>query len=234
MANKVAVKAFSLLLVVLMAGSAVMMLSGGLTGGGGQESTIKPVEGAGVVMDNGSRLFQNLPIPAIGPADARLQVYIFYSLFCPHCGNEVRNNLDYYVSLAKEGVARIYFVDFPQTGAQNLHAGLRCIARNGGPFLEVLQDLYAIILDEGRLPTMEDLRDIASRYNASIDEACINEELPIISNIVTISYSSYKVSGTPTIVVYDTVTDKGYMAVGEQSREELEKFINDVLSGSAG
>ncbi len=238
MANKMLVKVFSLILVVLMAGSAVMMLAGGLGGGnGGQDSVeAKPIEAppGSIVMDTGSRLFTNIPVPAIGPSDARLQIYIFYSMFCPHCANEIHNNLDYYLSLADDGIARIYFVDFPQQGAQELHAALRCVAEEDGPFLDIMLDLYSIIRDEKQLPTMDDFKAIAEKYGASVDDACIQEELDTISRIASISYRMYGIQGTPTIVVYDTVMDKAYMVVGEQSREDLEKFINDVLEGRAG
>jgi len=230
------VKVFSILLILLMAGSAVMMLAGGLRGpSGGQPKPVPvPSSGSGIVLDTGSRLFPNIPIPAIGPSNARLQVYIFYSLFCPHCANEIHNNLEYYVSLAKEGTARVYFVDYPQAGAQYLHAGLRCLAKDNGPFLDVMQRIYTIIRDEGRLPTMDDFKKIVGELGYNVSESCINDQLPLIANIATISYRQYQITGTPTIIVYDSQSDKAFKVIGEQSRDRLEKFINDVLEGKAG
>lgn len=235
MANKTLVKAFSLLLVFLMAGSAVMMLAGG-GGQGGGNVEVKPVEApeGGIVMDTGSRLFQGIPVPAVGPADARLQVYIFYSMFCPHCANEILNNLDYYMQLASEGTARIYFVDFPQQGAQELHATLRCIAKDGGPMLDAMVSLYRILAEDKTLPTMDDLRKFMDENGITVPQECVDEELQNVARIASISYNVYGIQGTPTIVVYDTVSDKAYMVVGEQTREDLVQFINDVLEGKAG
>ncbi|MEB3861916.1 MAG: thioredoxin domain-containing protein [Desulfurococcales archaeon] len=237
MANKTLVKAFSILLVILMAGSAIMMLANGALGGGGSgEVEVKPVEApeGGVVLDTGSRLFPNIPVPAVGPADARLQVYIFYSMFCPHCANEILNNLDYYLQLASEGTARIYFVDYPQQGAQELHAALRCLAKNNGPFLEAMTSLYRILAEDKTLPTMDDMNKFLEEKGITLDQACIEEELQNVARVASISYRTYNIQGTPTIVVYDTVSDKAYMVVGEQEREQLVQFINDVLEGRAG
>ncbi|MCE4603140.1 MAG: thioredoxin domain-containing protein [Desulfurococcales archaeon] len=237
MANKTLVKAFSILLVILMAGSAIMMLANGALGGGGSSNVkVKPVEApeGGIVMDTGSRLFPNIPVPAVGPADARLQIYIFYSMFCPFCANEILNNLDYYLQLTSEGIARVYFVDFPQQGAQELHAVLRCLAKNDGPFLEAMTSLYRILAEDKTLPTMDDMKKFLEERGITLDQACIEEELQDVARIASISYRTYDIRGTPTIVVYDTVSDKAYMVVGEQKRENLVQFINDVLEGRAG
>ena len=231
-----AIKIGGILLIVLMLAGVlvgVLGLFGGKQGNdsGGANSVELDTEGVTVYIDNTTELFDGIPLVAMGPRDSDKVIYIFYDVWCPYCAKEFSESGDLFLDYAKNGV-KIVFVDFlVHEQALDLHAALRCIAEDGGPYYEILVDLYKIYEETGKTPTMQDLQNLLDKYNVKLDGNCTDKWKDEIAASTSISYYRYGIQGTPTIVVTAPGLDQPSGIPGYVEREQLKTYLDKLLAG---
>ncbi len=230
-----------LLFIVVVASSFIIMSKSSsgeepTTGAsrGGEPATIsQQAQGQyRVRIDTNTRLLAGYPAIVIGPRDAKLELYVFYDLECPYCAREFTESLDYMVSLTEKGIKLVFadMVVHPQ--AVDMHAELRCIAANGGPYVEVLKDLYTRFIDKGEPPTMDYLKQLEAKYGYSAANGdCVKKEKYNAVSMTQYAVQQLGIPGTPTKVIYDLEKNKAWALPGYTPLEAFKKYIEDALAG---
>ncbi len=173
---------------------------------------------------------QSLPDMALGPADAKVTIYEYASMTCPHCA---AFNEQVFPKLKKEyidtGKVRYIFREFPldiKAAAGSMLS--RCIA-NGDPskYFAVTDLLFRSQSDWVMKNTTESLEQIGKQAGLSKQQVdnCLKDQSLLDKISADQKYASevLKVDSTPTFFI------NGEKVKGEASIEEFEKKINPLL-----
>jgi len=232
-----------LLLLVVIGASSFMIMSNSTNGvkpatnvatgkansNGGKESESQYK----VWMDANTRLLGGYPLVVVGPRDAKLELYIFYDLHCPYCAREFTESLDYMLSLTNRGVKLIFVDTVIHPEALDMHAELRCVALNGGPFIEILKDLYADFVKEGKPPSMDVLKQLESKYGykGPSSSDCFKKEKYNAASMTQYAIQQLGIPGTPTKVIYNLERNKAWALPGYMPLEAFKKYMEDAITG---
>ncbi|MEB3779384.1 MAG: thioredoxin domain-containing protein [Desulfurococcales archaeon] len=231
-----------LLLLIVIGASSFMLLSKPSIGENqASEPTVKTdsneeqgyQEKYEVRMDSNTRLLGGYPVVVVGPKDAKLELYVFYDLYCPYCAREFTESLDYMISLTERGVKLVFVDTVVHPEAVDMHAELRCVAASGGPYVEILKDLYASFVEEGKPPSMELLKQLESKYGYKGHSSgdCTKKEKFNAVSMTQYAIQQLGVPGTPTKVIYNLEKNKAWALPGYMPLEAFKGYMEDAIAG---
>ena len=173
---------------------------------------------------------QSLPDMALGPKDAKVTIYEYASMTCPHCA---AFNSEVFPKLKKEyidtGKVRYVFREFPldiKAAAGSMLA--RCIAKgDANKYFAVTDLLFRSQGDWVMTNTTQNLERIGKQAGLSKEQVdnCLKDQSLLDKIAADQKYASevLKVDSTPTFFV------NGERIKGEASLQEFEKKINPLL-----
>lgn len=173
---------------------------------------------------------QSLLDMALGPKDAKVTIYEYASMTCPHCA---AFNAEVFPKLKKEyidtGKVRYVFREFPldiKAAAGSMLA--RCIAKgDANKYFAVTDLLFRSQGDWVMTNTTQNLERIGKQAGLSKEQVdnCLKDQSLLDKIAGDQKYASevLKVDSTPTFFI------NGERIKGEASLEEFEKKINPLL-----
>ncbi len=230
-----------LLLIVIGASSFMLISKPSISGNQASEPTVQTGSSGEqgyqdkyeIRMDSNTRLLGGYPAIVIGPKDAKLELYIFYDLYCPYCARDFTESLDYMMSLTERGVKLVFVDTVVHPEAVDMHAELRCVAFSGGPYIELLKDLYASFVEKDEPPSMEFLKQLESKYGykGHSSNDCVKKEKYNVVSMTQYAIQQLGVPGTPTKVIYNLEKNKAWALPGYMPLEAFKRYMEDAIAG---
>jgi protein-disulfide isomerase len=113
--------------------------------------------------------------PVLGEASATVDIVLFESFTCPHCANFEENILPRIIrDYVDEGIARVYYLDFPLDGsAFNASRAASCVyEQSPTAFWDYKTFLYRL---QGEGFSNAQLVDVAETYTEGIDSEALKQ-----------------------------------------------------------
>lgn len=165
---------------------------------------------------------------ALGKSNSKVEVYVFSDWLCPICV-KVEPAIESTIP-ALEKKAKIYFVDKPvhQEAMNFVPYHLSFLVHEKPKYIQLRKALFNLA-SKNRNPSLEDVKHAVSPLGVTYKQLSFMEVSQIMGRFQALS-TQFKVSGTPTVVVYNTVTKKSKSLVGGNSitQENLIKTVKSL------
>lgn len=165
---------------------------------------------------------------SLGKSNSKVEVYVFSDWLCPIC---VKVEPAIEASLpALEKKAKIHFVDkiVHQEAMNFVPYHLSFLVHEKPKYIQLRKALFTLA-SKNRNPSVEDVKQAISPLGVTYRQLSFMEVTQIMGRFQALS-AQFKVSGTPTVVVYNTVTRKSKSLVGGNAitQENLVKTVRSL------
>jgi len=171
---------------------------------------------------------ESVPDIFLGNKSSALEVFILTDWFCPHCRNAEREIEKVLPAIEKK--AKVVFVDVPiHPETENYTPyNLSFLVKDKDKYLSLRKALMGLA-EKTKEPSQEDVQKAIAPLNVTykpLSFMLVNSGIKYYDEIK----KTYKVNGTPTVVVYSAKTKKTVRLLGtkEISEASILKALDDV------